>query len=96
MVRPLSLWTWSKVVAQLARTANVPQFSTHTARHLCLTDLARAGWEVQEIALFAGHQSVQTTLQYIHLSGRDLAAKLDAGMASIHAWRVALLREILA
>ncbi len=32
-----------------------------------------------------------TTLQYIHLCGRDLAPKLAGGMAHIHAWRVAQL-----
>jgi hypothetical protein len=30
---------------------------------------------------------VATTLQYIHLSGRDLAAQLARGMAQVHAWR---------
>ena len=40
---PLSLWTWSKVVRRVALAAGVPQFSTHTTRHLCLTDLAREG-----------------------------------------------------
>jgi integrase len=34
----------------------MPQFSTHTLRHLCLTDLARAGWELHAIATFAGHR----------------------------------------
>jgi integrase len=86
--RPISLWTWSKVVEGIARRASVPRFSTHTLRHLCLTDLARAGWGVHEIAQFAGHRNAQTTLQYIHLSGRELAAKLERGMAQIHAWRV--------
>ena len=28
----------------------VPRFSTHTTRHLCLTDLARMGWELHAIA----------------------------------------------
>src|ERR1700726_117163 len=69
---PLSLWTWSKVVRQIADRAGLPQFSTHTFRHLCLTDLARAGWDLHEIALFAGHRNPQTTLLYIHLSGRDV------------------------
>ena len=32
------------------------RFSTHTLRHLCLTDLARSGWELHQIATFAGHQ----------------------------------------
>jgi integrase/recombinase XerD len=69
----------------------VPRFATHTLRHLCLTDLARAGWELHAIATFAGHRDVMTTLQYVHLSGRDLANKLAHGMAQIHDWRMAML-----
>jgi hypothetical protein len=30
-------------------------------------------------------------MQYVHLSGRELAAKLVRGMAQIHHWRVAML-----
>jgi AraC-like DNA-binding protein len=86
-----TLWSWSKVVRRIALRAAVPRFSTHTLRHLCLTDLARAGWELHTIATFAGHHNPATTLQYIHLSGRDLAAKLANGMAQIHAWRIAQL-----
>lgn len=89
--RPLSLWTWSKVVRRIAVTAGVPQFSTHTTRHLCLTDLARMGWELHAIATFAGHRHTDSTLQYIHLSGRDLADKLARGMEHIHAWRIQAL-----
>src|SRR6266851_5006703 len=92
---PITLWTWSKVVRALALRANVPRFSTHTLRHLCLTDLARTGWELHAIATFAGHRSLATTLQYIHLSGRELAAKLARGMAEVHAWRVAQIAELL-
>jgi integrase/recombinase XerD len=88
---PLSLWTWSKVVRQLALDAGVPQFSTHTLRHLCLTDLARMGWEVHAIAAFAGHRHTDSTLTYIHLSGRDLAGKLASGMEHVHAWRIRML-----
>jgi integrase/recombinase XerD len=88
---PLSLWTWSKVVRRIALQAGVPQFSTHTLRHLCLTDLARMGWEVHAIAAFAGHRHTDSTLTYIHLSGRDLAGKLSSGMDHIHAWRVRML-----
>ena len=88
---PLSLWSWSKVVRRVALAADVPRFSTHTTRHLCLTDLARMGWEVHAIATFAGHRSTDSTLQYIHLSGRELAAKLASSMTHIHAWRVEML-----
>jgi integrase len=62
---------------------------------LCLTDLARSGWELHQIAAFAGHQSTETTLQYIHLSGRDLAERLANGMAQIHERRIADLAEAL-
>jgi integrase/recombinase XerD len=90
---PLTLWTWSKVVRRVALAADVPRFSTHTTRHLCLTDLARMGWELHAIATFAGHRSTESTLQYIHLSGRELSAKLNSCMAQIHAWRVEMLTE---
>jgi hypothetical protein len=59
---------------------------------LRLTDLARAGWDIHEIAAFAGHGNIETTMLYIHLSGRELAAKLDAAMAHIHAWRTAAMK----
>src|SRR5713226_2245322 len=89
--QPITLWTWSKVVRQIADRADLPQFSTHTFRHLCLTDLARSGWELHQIAQFAGHRNPATTLLYIHLSGHDLAEQLTRGMSHIHAWRVQTL-----
>jgi site-specific recombinase XerD len=89
--QPLSLWTWSKVVRRIALDAGVARFSTHTTRHLCLTDLARMGWELHTIATFAGHRHTDSTLAYIHLSSRDLADKLNKGMEHIHSWRVAAL-----
>ena len=92
----ISPWTWSKVVRSIAVRAGVPAFSTHTLRHLCLTDLARSGWELHQIATFAGHQRTETTQRYIHLSGRDLADRLARGMTQIHAERIALIGEVLA
>lgn len=91
----VTAWTWSKVVRSIALRAGVPSFSTHTLRHLCLTDLARSGWELHQIASFAGHRSTDTTQRYIHLSGRDLADRLEHGMTQIHQARVAQLGEVL-
>jgi integrase/recombinase XerD len=91
----ITIWTWSKAVARIAARAGVPRFSPHTLRHLCLIDLARAGWDLHEIAAFAGHRSTQTTLLYIHLSGRDLAEKIARGMAASHEWRAATTAEVL-
>lgn len=93
--QPISIWTWSKVIRGISTRSELDQFSTHTPRHLCLTDLARANWDIHEIATFAGHRSIQTTLLYIHLSGRELALKLEQGMAAIHSWRIKQLSEVL-
>ncbi|MFE3270755.1 site-specific integrase [Streptomyces sp. NPDC059215] len=82
--QPLILWTWSKVVRRIALEAGVPRFSTHTTRHLCLTDLAPMGWELHAIGTFAGHRNTDSTLRYIHLSSRDLADKLARSMEHIH------------
>jgi integrase/recombinase XerD len=95
LAQPISIWTWSKVVKRIANRSGVQQFTTHTPRHMCLTDLARCGWEIHEIALFAGHRSIESTLRYIHLSGRELGAKIERGMAAIHEWRVKHLAEAL-
>jgi integrase/recombinase XerD len=81
------------VVRGIVLRARVPNFSTHTFRHLCLTDLARTGWELHEIATFAGNRNPETTLLYIHLSGRDLAARLTAGMEQLHAWRLTQVED---
>ena len=91
LAEPLTLWTWSKVVRRVALAAEVPRFSTHATRHLCLTDLARMGWELHAIATFAGHRSTDSTLCCIHLSGRELSEKLPSSMSQVHAWRVGML-----
>jgi site-specific recombinase XerD len=92
---PITVWAWSKAVRSIALRTGVTRFSTHTLRHLCLTDLARSGWELHAIAYFAGHRDVSTTLQYIHLSGRELTARLSNGMAEIHEWRIRTVASAL-
>ena len=93
--QPISFWTWSKAVKKISTQAKVPQFTPHTLRHLCLTDLAQADWDVHDIATFAGHSSIQSTLLYIHLSGRDLSEKLARSMASLRNQRLQTLTESL-
>lgn len=90
---PVTIWTWSKIMRALALRSGLEQFSPHTLRHLRLTDLARAGWDLHLIARFAGHRSLQTTLRYIHLSGREIAEQLQRGMDDLHRWRMGVLEE---
>jgi integrase/recombinase XerD len=92
---PISLWSWSKVVEAIAERAGLPRFTTHTFRHMRLTDLARADWTVDQIAQYAGHRDLSTTMVYIHLSGRELAARFQRSMAAIHREREHLLATLV-
>jgi site-specific recombinase XerD len=82
----LSARMWSHVVEHIAARAGVPQFTPHTLRHLRLTHMARADLDIHHIATYAGHKSLQTTMEYIHLSGRDLVAPISQSLADIDAW----------
>jgi integrase/recombinase XerD len=92
---PIGPWSWSKVVDAIAERAGLPRFSTHTFRHMRLTDLARAEWTVDQIAQYAGHRDLSTTMLYIHLSGREIAARFQRSMASIHLEREHLLASLV-
>jgi site-specific recombinase XerD len=76
----LTVHAWDKAVQQIARAAQVPQFSTHTLRHLRLTDLARCGNDIHAIAAYAGHRSLETTKLYIRLSGGEIAERVRVSM----------------
>jgi site-specific recombinase XerD len=85
--QPITPYTWTKVVERIAKRSDLPRLTTHTMRHLRLTDLARAGLDMHEIATLAGHRVLQSTLIYIHLSARDLTASLARTMAGMAAPR---------
>jgi site-specific recombinase XerD len=92
---PLGPSSWSKIVTGIADRAQVPRLTPHTFRHLRLTDLARAEWTIDQIAQYAGHRDLSTSLRYIHLSGRELAAKLHRANASIQDDRERLLAALV-
>jgi len=80
------LGMWSKVIEQLAECSQVPRLTTHTMRHLRLTHLARAKLDLHQIALYAGHRSLQTTMRYIHLSGVELTEAVMRSLAGFDRW----------
>lgn len=82
---PLTVSSWNKIITAIAKRAKLPCFSTHTLRHLRLTHMARAGFDLPEIAKYAGHSQPQTTMNYIHLSGRDLQAKFAKNTQELEA-----------
>lgn len=73
----IGLSTWTKIVERVREECDLPRLTTHSFRHLRLTDLARSNWGVQKIAQFAGHTSIASTMRYIHLSGRDISDKVQ-------------------
>jgi len=76
--------TWDKVVERIAKQAHLHhRFTTHTLRHLRLTDLARTGMDLHAIAQYAGHRSLETTKMYIKLSGRETAERVRVCMQDL-------------
>ncbi|WP_395398157.1 site-specific integrase [Novosphingobium sp. BL-8A] len=82
---PLSIWSWSKIVARWANHAKVENFSTHSLRHLRLTHLARAGWRLHELSSYAGHADPKTTMVYLHIAGADLSQRMARSIGHIDA-----------
>lgn len=85
-------YTWTKVVKDMAERSGLPKLTTHTIRHLRLTDLARAGLDLHEIATLAGHRVLRSTMIYIHLGARDLTKALSRAMAGMPLPRYPQLR----
>ena len=90
---PLALVSWSKIVQRMAQRVGLPQFTTHTPRHLRLTHMARAHMDLHQIALYAGHASLQTTMLYINLSGVELTEAVSRSLAGFEHWIAMILEE---
>jgi len=91
---PLALVTWSKIVQRMAQRVGLPPFTTHTPRHLRLTHMARAHMDLHQIALYAGHASLQTSMLYIHLSGVELTEAVSRSLAGFEHWIEVILKEV--
>jgi site-specific recombinase XerD len=55
--------------------------------------MARAHMDLHQIALYAGHASLQTTMLYIHLSGVELTEAVNRSLAGFEQWIETLLGE---
>jgi integrase len=81
----ITLGTFNDVIEQIRDVVDLPYLTTHTFRHLRCTVLKRCGVDLQDIALYAGHQSVATTLLYIHLAPAELNKRIREATASFDA-----------
>jgi hypothetical protein len=50
--------------------------------------------DLHEIARYAGHRSLQTTMRYIHLSGVELTEAVGRSLAGFERWMATILGEI--
>jgi len=50
--------------------------------------------DLHQIALYAGHASLQTTMLYINLSGIELTEAVTRSLASFERWIEMSLREV--
>jgi site-specific recombinase XerD len=76
--RPLAPGAVNDVVEALRAALALPQLRPHTFRHQRLSALKAAGVPLEDIALFAGHVSTETTRLYLHLTPAELGAKIRA------------------
>lgn len=71
--------------SRCVKAADVRYRKPHTTRHTRATQMRRLGYELDEIQLFLGHASVQTTSDlYVHTNIYDVAARmveLEAGVS---------------
>lgn len=64
----LSCGAISHGIHRLARRAQVQFHSLHQFRHTCASDLLEAGARLPEVQQLLGHQSISTTMRYLHFS----------------------------
>jgi len=67
---------FNDVIEALRAELDLPQLHPHTLRHQRLTALKAAGGPLEDIALFAGHASTETTRLYLHLAPTELRRKI--------------------
>src|SRR6266498_2507213 len=58
--RPLAVEAFDEIVERVRDRVGLPALTPHTLRHLRCTTLKRAGVDLEDIALFAGHKSTTT------------------------------------
>ncbi|HYU73325.1 MAG TPA: tyrosine-type recombinase/integrase [Ktedonobacteraceae bacterium] len=75
---PLAVGAFDEIVERVREKVGLPFLTPHTLRHQRCTILKRVGISLDEIALFAGHKSIETTRLYIHLAPNELSQRIRA------------------
>lgn len=70
-------YAWDRAKEQTALRSD-KQVVPHILRHTCASRLVQNGVDLRRVQAFLGHQTIQITLRYAHLSTSDLAICVDA------------------
>ena len=64
------------MMCQLAARANVDHVHPHRFRRTRATELTRRGMPIQEVARILGHEKIDTTMKYIHMTNDQVKADI--------------------
>jgi integrase/recombinase XerD len=73
---PLAVGAFDEIIERVRESVELPALTPHTLRHQRCTILKRAGVSLDDIALFAGHKSTETTRLYIHVVPSELSNRI--------------------
>jgi len=93
--RPLSVGAFDEIVERVRERVGLPALTPHTLRHQRCTMLKRAGVNLDDIALFAGHKNIDSTRLYIHLAPVELSQRIQSKAKPFDAPIAALVEQTL-
>jgi len=92
---PLAAGAFDEIMERVREKVGLPTMTPHTLRHQRCTMLRRAGVDLDDIALVAGHTSTKTTRLYIHLTPTDLSKRIRTKVEPVDAPIQALIEQVL-
>jgi integrase/recombinase XerD len=92
---PLAVGAFDEIMERVREKVGLPAMTPHTLRHQRCTILKRAGVDLDDIALVAGHKSTKTTRLYIHLAPTDLSKRIRTKVEPFDAPVRALIEQAL-
>lgn len=93
--RPLTVGAFDEIVERVREKIGLTLLTPHTLRHQRCTILKRAKVSLDDIALFAGHKSTESTRLYIHLVPSELSERIRVKVEPFDAPIKALIEQII-